>query len=200
MRLDNVGISKAVCDYMRLSIGKIDSFSKYQRCLNGKLFAEHQFDQLLAYQKYTVQNGHKFATNFDVNMNHNIKLTSIKDIDHTLSEYLSEVFKIDDDLTILFSDHGNKLSLDYIIRNNPEASLDRWNPFLFIILPKNEEKYFSRKEIEALVVNQERLVTIRDLHQVASKFSDPLSSSVQSKFALVNSHNLVPLSEILPSN
>ena len=55
--------------------------------------------------------------------------------------------------------------------SNAFRNKDRWHPFLFIILPKRPERFFSKQELAALEGNQKKLVTISDLHFLLKKFA-----------------------------
>ena len=52
----------------------------------------------------------------------------------------------------------------------PEGDIDRYNPALFVILPKEEFNFFTQSQLKALRANQNRLVTHRDLHYLVGRF------------------------------
>ena len=142
----------------------------YIKCFNGQLQTEYQLDQMLNLQKLWRAQGKKFVTCVTSNINHNNEYTHIKHIDGKLTQHLSEASKMDDVMTIVFSDHGSKWST-YKSFQRPESLIDQWHPFLFIVLPKNEQNYFSKSELRNLEANQFRLTTVKDLHYLLSKFS-----------------------------
>ena len=75
-----------------------------------------------------------------------------------------------DVMFVIFADHSNKQSVRYSVDQAPEGETDIYHPFLFIILPQNETRFFDQNELQALQSNQQRLVTVRDLHFLLAKF------------------------------
>ena len=167
---DSSGISAAVCELMQAGMGHSNVFSDDDKCFNGKNIFDYQLKAVWQSQKLWSSKGLKFATFLETNQNHNRKYISVKNIDSVLATYLNKITKLDDVLTVVLSDHGNKWS-DYVTYQYPEGSIDQWNPFLFVILPNKEKLYFTPEELEALKSNQEKLVTMIDLHYLLSKFS-----------------------------
>ena len=72
-------------------------------------------------------------------------------------------------MVIIFSDHSTRYG-KYINEQAPESLTDRFHPYLFIILPENAASYISKSELRALELNQNRLLSTRDLHFLFSKF------------------------------
>ena len=53
---------------------------------------------------------------------------------------------------------------------SPGSQTDIYHPFLFILLPERERRFFSEAELQNLRTNQNRLLTMRDLHFLFAKF------------------------------
>ena len=170
MLLDSVGLSFSICEILYACFGQYNIFSHLEKCFNGRLTTKYFFDNLLQTQKFWISNGLDFASFMEVNINHNYKLADFNYFDKVLSSYLEKTSNMNNVMTIILSDHGNKWS-DFTKFRSQEGLIDRYHPFLFLILPKNAEKYFSKNELEAMESNQERLLTMHDTHYLLAKFS-----------------------------
>ena len=108
----------------------------------------------------------------ETNVYHNNLLSSALVLDSPLENYLKTMGKNPDVMFVLFSDHGQRYSTRYLAEQSPEADTDTFHPTLFLILPENPERFFSKYELKALETNQNRLLTARDLHFLFAKFWD----------------------------
>ena len=59
---------------------------------------------------------------------------------------------------------------NWVERQAPESRTDMFHPFLFILLPERERRFFSESELTNMWTNQNRLLTMRDLHFLFAKF------------------------------
>ncbi|XP_014679301.1 PREDICTED: uncharacterized protein LOC106819162, partial [Priapulus caudatus] len=77
-----------------------------------------------------------------------------------MTRYLRVAARQPRTLTILISDHG----LHYGKYNSYEATVEQYNPFLFLVVPEHVQRILGPAMLEALETNQHRLVSHRDLH------------------------------------
>ncbi|XP_022806873.1 uncharacterized protein LOC111343937 isoform X1 [Stylophora pistillata] len=97
-----------------------------------------------------------------LNTGHEPSGKRIRTDDTILSKFLEEMARSDNTLTILISDHGGKTS-DYAIETLP-GSLEVYSPMMFMIIPHKVTKRLGKDRMNALILNQKRLVTFADLH------------------------------------
>ena len=82
--------------------------------------------------------------------------------DEGLSELLNHAAQQHNTLTILLSDHGGKIT-PFSIKTK-QGRYEVFQPLMFMIVPDNVAKVLGKNVMDALVVNQKRLVTSEDLH------------------------------------
>ena len=171
LQLDDIGVSASICQMLEATTGRWTMLGHQEKCFNGHRITHHQLTQLHNTQKYWHSKGLKFFTMTETNMGHNHKFTHIKHLDTSMAQYLHEVTSnMGDVITIVLSDHSNKWS-EYVTYQSPEGMRDRWHPFLFILMPENPERFFTPAELKAMEINQERLLTMHDVHYLLTKFS-----------------------------
>ena len=124
-------------------------------------------------QRNWLDHDYPFVTFNEMNINHNGDGTNVLHLDLHLKNYLEKISKEPNVLTMVFSDHGNRFDPAYMQDNFPEGQTDVMHPFLFMVLPENPERFFEPDELEAMKINQNRLITPRDVHYIARKFRDP---------------------------
>jgi len=172
MQLDDTGIGLPICEMANSTSGNVIMFLNDGKCLNGKFYLQDQIDYHLRTQKRWIKNGVKFITHFETCVNHRDGLMSGKPLDELMSAYLKEALDFEDTLTILFSDHGNGIA-EFAINYFPEGFFQRFHPFMIIVPPKNYKKFFTDEEMTNLELNQDRLVTMREVHYLLTKFVLP---------------------------
>ena len=164
--------------------------STNQKCFNGKQLNFYQLQNLLETQTYWTKLKQPFFSVFEAGITRDKKLGTIKRIDNFLATYLRKVSKLENVITIIVSVHGNLLDRDFILRSYPEGAIDRWNPFLFTIFPKNLEIFFTPDELRALQFNQHKLVTVMDLHFFIVKLAGEIPKIGESFSPIQNSSGL----------
>ena len=169
--LDNTGISLANCEMAR-STNEEYMFTLDQNCHNGRPRVQDQLEIQYQIQKRWADKNLKYLTFSEINSNHRFSLMIAKPLDTILLDHLQKIEKdINSTITILLSDHGNLVS-DLMTNFYPEGYVQRFNPVLFIIFPQNWEDFFSSNQMKIMEENQNRLVTIRELHYFISNFID----------------------------
>ncbi|XP_075243717.1 uncharacterized protein LOC142337968 [Convolutriloba macropyga] len=172
LQIDDDGLNKPSCEMARSTTGNVNPWAKDGKCFNCRNYVEDQLKYLMETQKQWILQDRKFFTFFETCVNHRFSLMSGMELDLFLPDYLEKITRYDNVMTVILSDHGNKFDRNYMKGAYPEAYVDQYNPFLFIILPKNYQTYFDEKELRALEVNQDRLASIRELHYLLAKFVD----------------------------
>ncbi|XP_075252522.1 uncharacterized protein LOC142344608 isoform X2 [Convolutriloba macropyga] len=171
LELDDMGVSASICQMLESSTGRWNMLYEYEKCFNGQRITHHQLNQLHNTQKYWYSKGLKFFTMMETNMAHNDHFTHIKHLDASMAYYLHQVTSdMNDVMSIVLSDHSNKWS-HYVQSQSPEGVRDKWHPFLFIVMPENPLRFFTPDELKAMEINQERLLTVTDVHYLLTKFS-----------------------------
>ena len=151
-------------------------------CFNGRTYLDYQLSFASQLQEFWLSLGFSFVTFLDSNINHNQQMKSGIMLDVQLEKYLKRAVSHENTMFLIFADHGSRTVSKYISTQMPEGDIDRYNPALFVILPKNERMFFSQSQLDALVTNQNRLLTHRDLHYLVAKFSTATSQGFHEKF------------------
>ncbi|XP_075265937.1 uncharacterized protein LOC142358420, partial [Convolutriloba macropyga] len=169
--LNTTGITLASCEILEKAIGSFSSFTPADVCFNGDYQFIQQLDNMHNIQTNWLRHGYPFFMSTESNMNHNMGGTNVKHIDSHLEQYLRKIAKQPDVITILVADHGNRFDIHYMQKYFPEGQTDVMHPFLFIILPQNPLRFYTQSELTALKINQNRLVTMRDVHYLLAKYT-----------------------------
>ena len=82
-------------------------------------------------------------------------------------------------LTILLADHGNTYTTYTTLV--PEGRFEMFHPSLFVIVPRRVADLLGEEAMSALRVNQQRLVTIIELHHSLMALAGPLRGGVASQ-------------------
>lgn len=162
--VDDFGLSHASCEIFKRH--KITNQFNHPRkvCFDGKPFAEYFLDYVESIYNNIKTAGKKtkLLTYTHLNTGHEVTGTRIRQIDERLSEYVENMARIEDTLTVVLSDHGPKTT-KYSF-NTMEGRAEKYDPFLFIIVPEKVAHTLGFNKFRALVQNQNRLITTLDLH------------------------------------
>ena len=135
----------------RSTTGNVNTWAKDGKCFKGRNYVEDQLKYLMETQKQWIFQDRKFFLFFETCVNYRFSLMSGMELDLFLPDYLEKITRYDNVMTVILSDHGNKFEKNYMKGAYPEAYVDQYNPFLFIILPKNSQTYFDEKELRAFI-------------------------------------------------
>ena len=97
-------------------------------------------------------------------------------MDIELESYVTAMAK-ENTLTIILADHGNtytRYTSDVL-----EGRFEMFHPSLFVIVPDRVAALLGEKAMSALAENQQRLVTMIDLHRSLMVLANPLSGNVK---------------------
>ncbi|XP_068671387.1 uncharacterized protein [Montipora foliosa] len=163
--VDDLGLSHASCEILK-RYNTTNQFNHPSRvCFGGKAFAEHFLDYTESIYNNLKITGKptRALTYTHLNTGHEITGTRIRQIDEPLSRYVKSMATAEDTLTILLSDHGPKTTKFSF--HTMEGRAEKYDPFLFIIVPGKVSNALGLQIIQALKSNQNRLVTTLDLHK-----------------------------------
>ena len=163
--IDDFGLSHASCEVLK-RYNTTNQFNHPRRvCFGGKAFAEHFLDYTESIYDILRSTGKttRFLTYTHLNIGHEISGTRIRQIDDRLSRYLEKMATTEDTLTVVLSDHGPKTT-KYSF-HTMEGRAEKYDPFLFIIVPEKVARGLGLRTLRALEENQNRLVTTLDLHK-----------------------------------
>lgn len=160
--IDDVGPTVASCHILDV-YGKKDPFYGPEAlCFNGL----NQHDYLLGYlQTQQVLYRHHSRPLFSFFMSsisHEPTGRRLQTIDGALAKYLWFAAQQPNTVTIVLSDHGNSYG-DFLAQSS-EAQVELYHPVLLTVVPDDLMKRLDRAEREALFINQNRLVSMFDLH------------------------------------
>lgn len=159
--IDSVDVSLASCDILA-STGKKDPFHNVPAvCYNGRHHHEYLLEYLQLYQS-AIQNVSPFTTFTVTNVAHDETDLRVQTLDDSLALYLNFASKLKNTVTILFSDHGS--TYGKFIQSSPEAHVEIFNPFLFMIFPKDVQQHLGDVQMRILKDNENRLVSLIDVH------------------------------------
>ncbi|WAQ97890.1 hypothetical protein MAR_022263 [Mya arenaria] len=174
--IDSFGNTHASCRILNRN-GVPDPFHGPETvCYNGMHHHEYQLEYLTLYQKTLQKHSQNFFSFFETNVGHEDTGLRTKYLDSSLSEYLKFVREnLKSTLTVIFSDHGN--AYGPYIEDTAEGRLETYQPFLFMIIPERVQSLFTRSQLDALIVNQQRLVSMLDVHYTIKYIIMQLSPS-----------------------
>jgi len=100
----------------------------------------------------------------------------IQTLDNGLVQYVNELSLSEDTITIMLADHGNTYTR-YTV-SIAEGRFEMFHPHLFIIIPNKVANRLGKEALNALTINQHRLVNVIDLHHSIMALLDPLTGRV----------------------
>jgi len=173
-RIDQFGNTYLSCNVFS-SYDVNDHFSDLHEkvCYNGKHHHDYHVDYFTMYQKQLQKKSRPFVTYMMNSLSHEGTGKRISNLDVSLAKYMEYARELKSTITILYSDHGNSYS-QYKKRTS-HGRVEAYHPFFFLILPEDVQHLFNQREIDALIVNQKRLISLLDgyytLQQLLHKIS-----------------------------
>ena len=182
--VDDFGLSHASCEVLK-RYSTTNQFNHPKRvCYAGKPLADYFldytesiYDDLKALRKDT-----RVLTYTHLNTGHEVSGTRIRQIDERLSRYIEKMASMENTLTVVLSDHGPKTT--GFSFHTMEGRAEKYDPFLFMVLPEKVARALGLKTVKALVQNQNRLITTLDLHKAFMSLEVP-GSRDQGIFGLI---------------
>ena len=184
--LKTSGRWEVVGDY-GMSILTCDAFKKYKLtnqynsstmpkiCFAGRHYSSFFLEYVKKYTELNDMAAQPFIAYTHLLTSHDNNGKRIVDDDEGLADFFRHAAHLLNTVTIFMSDHGGKATdfSAYTTQGREEV----FQPLLFMIIPHRVSKLLGPEVMNALVVNQDRLVGVEDLH-----------------------HSLVSISEIYPKS
>ena len=177
--LDSVGLSFLSCEIL-LDLGILNPFqvenSHSSLCWDGRTLSEY----LLFYARrflLLIERNPEVAPALiytHLNTGHETSGKRIRFDDSHLSRFLEEMARSRTTITILLSNHGGKTT-NYALETFP-GSLEVYSPIMFIIVPDKVAQRLGKDRMDALRLNQKRLVTVEDLHRMLGSVAEMTDS------------------------
>ena len=163
--IDDFGLSHASCEVLK-RYNTTNQFNHPKRvCFGESAFADYFLDytESIYNNLNTAGKASRVLTYTHLNTGHEVSGTRIRQIDERLSRYMEKMATMEDTLTVALSDHGPKTT-GYSF-HTMEGRAEKYDPFLFIVLPEKVAGSLGLETIRALVQNQNRLITTLDIHK-----------------------------------
>ena len=171
--IDSVDVTLAMCKIFD-ACGVKDGFhSPNPICFNGRHQHEYLFEYLSLYQKKLNSLGQPWFTFTMTNVGHEETGRRIQTLDSSLVNYLSLASSMPNTLTVLLSDHGN--TYGEFLKRTQEGEVEKFNPFLFFIIPRYLGQQLGMSRMRALGLNSKHLITWLDLHYTLRHLISPRS-------------------------
>ncbi|XP_065675089.1 uncharacterized protein LOC136091433 [Hydra vulgaris] len=141
-------------------------------CFNNN---QHDYYYLNYIKKY-YKNLHSFKPTFSYTalmVAHDSGGIRIQTIDKDLSEFVLAMSELNNTLTVIFSDHGNAYTK--YVYHEIDGRYEMFHPFMFMIIPKGIKNFFDAEEMDNLRINQKRLFSLVDFHNMLFYFVKKIS-------------------------
>lgn len=171
--VDNKGLTLLSCDVLK-ELGSTNPFGgKYKdnHCWDGRSMSEYLLFYVRRFLSLVDRNPElaPAVVYTHLNTGHEPSGIRIRSDDIIMSRFLEEMARSDNTLTIVLSDHGGKTT-DYAIETYP-GSLEVYSPMMFMIIPHKVAERLGKDRMNALMLNQKRLVTVSDLHHTLTSIA-----------------------------
>ncbi|XP_072048580.1 uncharacterized protein [Amphiura filiformis] len=162
-------------------------------CYNGKYQHSYTLSHLAELQTHLQKAGKPFFHFTATNVGHEGSGRRIQTLDEDLAHYINSLSTRDNMLTILLGDHGNNYGK--YISTTGEARVELHHPILMIHASKNLPQVIGEDKMNALLLNQDRLVSILDLHYAFHTLAPGGSIEVTTNHAR---YNVEPMGLLAP--
>ncbi|XP_033127489.1 uncharacterized protein LOC117125184 isoform X2 [Anneissia japonica] len=170
-KIDRIDMTLASCEILHYNHIYLPFLAEPPAvCYNGQYQHHYILDYLSKRQKSLEANHRSFFHSTLLNMAHEDSGRRIQTLDESLAEYLKMVSKLNNTFTIVLSDHGNSYG-EYLERSE-EGRVEMFHSFLFMVVPPGVSKNLGETRMSALNVNQQRLVSILDIHYALRYLSE----------------------------
>jgi hypothetical protein len=144
-------------------------------CFAGRHYSSYLLEYLKRYTEMNDMAAQPFVAYTHLLTSHDTHGRRIVDDDEGLADFFRHAAHLRNTVTILLSDHGGKATrfAAYTTQGREEV----FQPFLFMIVPHEVSKLLGSEAMNALVVNQNRLVGVEDLYHSLVSILDTFSST-----------------------
>ena len=163
MQVNSFGLTHLTCDVL-LRYGVTNQFNEPKKvCYNGRLLTTYFLDFVKSH--FIMEEKQEFFKPLllytHLNTGHEKTGKRIGKSDPELADFVAHAAQMKNTITILLSDHGPKTTT--FAREYDRGRYELAHSFLFIIVP-DKIKASLGKYFDTLVLNQKRLITLKDLH------------------------------------
>ena len=161
--IDTIGSTPASCHILRKNDYKDPFHAKRSICFNGRYHHDYSLEYLKEFQVAADYASKPTFTFTGINIAHEETGLFIQNLDEALRDYIKfSTSFLPNTLTIVFSDHGS--TYGKFIESTPEAYVEMYNPFMFLIIPEKVGYQLGSAKMQQLRTNTERLITLIDVH------------------------------------
>jgi hypothetical protein len=184
--IDSLEVTYAMCKILSEN-GVNDHFHGPDAvCYNGIHQHEYLLDYLWLYQDAMSDIGIPYFTFTETNVGHEDTGRRIQSYDKSFVRYLQHALTQKNTLTVIFSDHGN--SYGPFLGQTEEARMELFHPHLFMLVPEKAATTLGERAMEALALNQRRLISHLDLHYMLMGLATNFKNKVPEKHRYVHVH------------
>ena len=161
--IDDTGMSYLACEVLSPN-NQLHDNSKKAPCLNGRYFSSYILDYIEKVQQAVKASKTKtpfFSYAYFTMARDNLGIR-VKEVDQQLATLLHNMAHEESTLTIVTSDHGPKTTK--YARNSIEGRYEIYDSVLFMVIPNGVTTKLGQQQMEALRINQYRLISQNDLH------------------------------------
>ncbi|XP_072043334.1 uncharacterized protein [Amphiura filiformis] len=163
-------------------------------CYNGKSHLFYIFSYLAELQKQLQKYGQPYFHYTETNVAHEETGRRIQTFDDDLANYLRSLSTQKNTLTVLLADHG--MHYGSLLSKTREAQVEMTHPMLVIHASKDLPQLIGEDKMKALALNQDRLVSILDLHYALHTLAPGGSIEVATEHAKYNVESMGLLAPI----
>ncbi|XP_028417817.1 uncharacterized protein LOC114542477 [Dendronephthya gigantea] len=163
--IDDYGMSILTCDvYRKFKVtNPFSSKITPNVCFAGRHYASFFLEYVKKYTELNDMADQPFIAYTHVLTSHDTNGRRIVNDDESLSELFRHAAHLRNTLTIFASDHGAKAT-DFAAYST-QGREEVFQPLLFMIIPHEVSKLLGSEAMNALVLNQNRLVGVEDLEE-----------------------------------
>ena len=175
--VDDFGLSALSCDvYENHNLtNPYSSITMPKICFAGRHYSSYLLEYVKRYTTLNDMAAQPFFAYMHLLTSHDTNGRRIVDDDEGLADFFRHAAHLHNTVTIFLSDHGGKATdfSAYTTQGREEV----FQPLLFMIVPHEVSRMLGPKAMDALVVNQNRLVGVEDLYHSLVSILDTYSRS-----------------------
>ena len=162
--VEDYGMSILTCDaYKKYKVSNpYSSRTMPKMCFAGRHYSSFFLEYVKRYTELNDMAGQPFFAYTHLLTSHDTNGKRVVDDDEGLADFFRHAAHLRNTVTIFLSDHGGKAT-DFAA-NTTQGREEVFQPLLFMIVPHKVSKMLGPKAMDALVVNQNRLVGVEDLY------------------------------------
>jgi len=170
--IDHYGLTHFSCTVVN-KYGRTNHYdSPAKVCFNGQFFSWYFMDYIT--KVYTAlqkdEKAKPMLSYMHFNTGHEMTGKRMINMDANLAKFFINLAGFSDTLTIIFSDHGHKMTpFSY----TEEGRRELFDPTFFMIVPDGVKEKLGPQRTAALFTNQKRLFILHDLHNALMSLHDP---------------------------